>query len=562
MIKKIMDWFKNLKLFYCYLAGPIEADTEDGGQKWRDIVTPPCDETGVYVQDPCLKGDTPILMGDLSYKAIKDVKEGETVYGYEKNYITKTIVYETHKRKAMTYKLVFEDGRYLIVTENHPIFQYEKRNSKYVKPHKLTKTRLFCHPNYIRDINWIRGYILGFLDGDGNITFDGKLRFFQKDKAQLEFIENLLKKYYKANISYYKDKRTGVFTLGVYSPKKSKRILQDIKNIGNLKNYARGYLAAFYDAEGCKKGYDQIIISNTDEDIVNRFIKLSKILGHKPITRKIKRKEKNWKDVYRITLSLKIKPNRANFVIECQPFQRNYFIQDRYQIRHSDTLKVKIIKPYKEITVYNFETDLHNYIANGVLVHNCKTEPLATGMDVIEAQDQFNKWIQGGKYDLFAKKFDLVVKKDLRMVDRSDFIVVHLFPDIGTTGTIHEMARAWRKKKPIYLIYYGAVSKISKWALYLTTESGGKVFSNKKQCTDFIREKYDRDKLNLFVKTIQTFKAFYRLIEGYIYEKRMVKKKIKIETPKEKEARLKAEKEAEKELENRKGDWPKGQNVS
>ena len=42
----------------------------------------------------------------------------------------------------------------------------------------------------------------------------------------------------------------------------------------------------------------------------------------------------------------------------------------------------------------------------GIAVQDpCKTEPLATGMDVVTAQEQFNRWIKGGRYDLFADKF-------------------------------------------------------------------------------------------------------------------------------------------------------------
>jgi len=191
----------------------------------------------------------------------------------------------------------------------------------------------------------------------------------------------------------------------------------------------------------------------------------------------------------------------------------------------------------------------------------CKTEPLATGMDVVTAQDQFNRWIKGGRYDLFAEKFELVVQKDMRMVNRSDFIIVHLFPDIGTTGTIHEMARAWRLKKPIYLIYYGAVSSLSKWALFLTTDSGGKVFSNKKQLTDFIIERYNFKQLHWHTIIIQSIKSVYRLIEGNLYERKLKIKRILNETTEETEKRLKAEKEADDEVTSRKGDWPSGQNI-
>jgi len=192
----------------------------------------------------------------------------------------------------------------------------------------------------------------------------------------------------------------------------------------------------------------------------------------------------------------------------------------------------------------------------------CKTEPLATGMDVVTAQDQFNRWIKGGRYDLFAEKFELVVQKDMRMVNRSDFIIVHLFPDIGTTGTIHEMARAWRLKKPIYLIYYGAVSSLSKWALFLTTDSGGKVFSNKKQLTDFIAERYNVKQLHWHTLIIQSIKSVIRLIEGYFHERKLNAKRILNETSEEKEKRLKAEEEANEEIKSRKGEWPNGESVT
>ncbi len=182
-------------------------------------------------------------------------------------------------------------------------------------------------------------------------------------------------------------------------------------------------------------------------------------------------------------------------------------------------------------------------------------------MDVVTAQDQFNRWIKGGRYDLFAEKFELVVQKDMRMVNRSDFIIVHLFQDIGTTGTIHEMARAWRLKKPIYLIYYGAVSSLSKWALFLTTDSGGKVFSNKKQLTDFVAERYDPKQLHWHTLVIQAIKGVIRLIEGSCYNRKLKMKRILHETAEEKDRRLKAEKEADDEIASRKGDWPSGQNI-
>jgi nucleoside 2-deoxyribosyltransferase len=196
----------------------------------------------------------------------------------------------------------------------------------------------------------------------------------------------------------------------------------------------------------------------------------------------------------------------------------------------------------------------------GIAVQDpCKTEPLATGMDVITAQDQFNRWIKGGRTDLFMDDFEIIIDKDIRMVKRSDFIIAHLFPNIGTTGTIHEMVVAYQLKKPIYLVYYGAVSSLSKWALALTLLSGGKVFPNKKQLTDYVTEHYATKNQHWHTMVIQGVRSVIRLIENNLYEKSLKRRKILNETPEETLLREKAEEEAVAELQNRSGQWPMGE---
>ena len=155
---------------------------------------------------------------------------------------------------------------------------------------------------------------------------------------------------------------------------------------------------------------------------------------------------------------------------------------------------------------------------SGVYVQDpVKTEALVTEMTVIEAQEKFNAWIGSGHYDKFAEKFEKVVQKDIRMVHRSDFLIVHLFLDISTVGTIHEMAEAWRLGKPIYLIWTDSKIKLSKWALYLVTDSGGKLFDSKKQLTDYIAIRYDYKIQSLRVLIVQFCKAIFRTIGEKIY---------------------------------------------
>ena len=182
----------------------------------------------------------------------------------------------------------------------------------------------------------------------------------------------------------------------------------------------------------------------------------------------------------------------------------------------------------------------------------CKTEPLVTGMNVLEAQDQFNKWIMSGNYDKFAEKLEKIVQKDIRMVHRSDFVIVHLFPDIPTTGTIHEMAEAWRIKRPLYLIWKDAKSKVPKWALYLVTSSGGQLFDNGKQLTDFIALKYNIKNQSLRIQVIQFCKSICRLIGEKVYTYKLNKiKKTWTEKKIIKEAPVKPEEKKEKKEEKK-----------
>ena len=167
-------------------------------------------------------------------------------------------------------------------------------------------------------------------------------------------------------------------------------------------------------------------------------------------------------------------------------------------------------------------------------------------MNVLEAQDQFNKWIMSGNYDKFAEKLEKIVQKDIRMVHRSDFVIVHLFPDIPTTGTIHEMAEAWRIKRPLYLIWKDAKSKVPKWALYLVTSSGGQLFDNGKQLTDFIALKYNIKNQSLRIQVIQFCKSICRLIGEQVYTYKLNKiKKTWTEKKIIKEAPVKPEEKKE-----------------
>jgi len=62
------------------------------------------------------------------------------------------------------------------------------------------------------------------------------------------------------------------------------------------------------------------------------------------------------------------------------------------------------------------------------------------------------KLFEEENYEELVRQMKIIVRKDLRCVDLSDFTIAILPKDVKTTGTIHEIIEADRQKKPV-LIY-------------------------------------------------------------------------------------------------------------
>jgi hypothetical protein len=54
---------------------------------------------------------------------------------------------------------------------------------------------------------------------------------------------------------------------------------------------------------------------------------------------------------------------------------------------------------------------------------------------------------------------------DLNLVDRSDFIVAHLLPDVASWGSAEEIVTAVRMKKPIFISMEGGKNKTPFWMM-------------------------------------------------------------------------------------------------
>lgn len=100
----------------------------------------------------------------------------------------------------------------------------------------------------------------------------------------------------------------------------------------------------------------------------------------------------------------------------------------------------------------------------------------------------------------FLKMMRFIVKTDLKMVERSDFIIAQVIEDVVSIGTTTEILHAAAKKIPVYVIYSGRPQYFSNWLLYAVVQSGGMVFREKKkngfdECVNFLRIRFKLEEL-------------------------------------------------------------------
>jgi len=81
------------------------------------------------------------------------------------------------------------------------------------------------------------------------------------------------------------------------------------------------------------------------------------------------------------------------------------------------------------------------------------------------SRQEMDTWMKTKQYNRVAEKMKTVRSYDLNLVDRSDFIIAHLVPDVASWGSAEEIVTAVRMKKPIFISMEGGKSKTPLWML-------------------------------------------------------------------------------------------------
>ena len=111
-----------------------------------------------------------------------------------------------------------------------------------------------------------------------------------------------------------------------------------------------------------------------------------------------------------------------------------------YVEKKLDSLNIKIFNPYKKPFVKDVNED--------------------EGVRQKVADDMNNE-----HYSDVARRMKQIRSYDLNLVDRSDFIIAHLLPDVASWGSAEEIVTAVRMKKPIFVSMEGGKKKTPLWMM-------------------------------------------------------------------------------------------------
>ena len=345
----------------------------------------------------CLSPDTSILMADGRSKSLADVRVGDLVYGtvrrgsYRRFEPTPVLAHWETEKPA--YRVTLEDGTELIASGDHR-FLTAQRGWKYVvgaeqgrerRPFLTTNNELMGFGSLgeatRKSDDYRRGYLCGLIRGDGHLgsyAYDrpGRRRSeVHRFRLALTDDEALARaRSYLAGYGIRTDEF--LFLEGNERHRKMNAIRtstrDNVERIRGLiewpdtdsKGWTTGFLAGIFDAEGCRN--DALRIANKNPEIIERTVAGFRSLGV-PCT--VERPNAIGVRNVRVLGGLR---EQLRFLEKADPAITRKRSIAGIALKSPAKLRVVSIEPLgRSIPMFDISTGTEDFIANGVVSHNC-----------------------------------------------------------------------------------------------------------------------------------------------------------------------------------------------
>jgi len=359
-----------------------------------------------------MSGDTPILMGDGRTKPLATVGVGDEIYGTVRrgNYrrYVKTQVEAHWSTRKMAYRVTLEDGTELIASGDHRFLS--NRGWKYVmgaeqgpgqRPFLTTNNELLglgsLGPTFNETEDYRRGYLCGMIRGDGHV---GSYSYERAGRGRCDHHRFRL-----ALIDEEALHRTHRFlaTAGVRTREfqfleasERRRPMRGIRasskdSVDRIRtlirwprspsaDWRRGFLAGIFDAEGSRN--DALRICNKDPEILFRAEDGMRRLGFDVTVEKA-----NACGARNVRLRGGLRQQMRLFQHIDPAISRKRSIEG-IAIKSDAKLRVVQVEPLgREMEMYDITTGTGDFIADGVVSHNCFARRTHTYLDMDAGRD-------------------------------------------------------------------------------------------------------------------------------------------------------------------------------
>jgi DNA repair photolyase len=375
-----------------------ENDSPDLGFRWSLNPYRGCFHGCAY----CLSGDTLVLMGDGTTKPLSDVRVGDVVYGTElrgryRRYI-RTPVLAHWRTEKLAHRVSLEDGTTVVASGDHRFLT--ERGWKYVtgrgdpskhSPHLTTNNSLLgigalrALPEESEDYR--SGYLCGMIRGDGHLADYAYQRAGRAHGNQHQFRLALIdadalvrSRRYLASAavpthefcfqaaSATRRAMTGIRTHSRANVDRVRSIVRWPASPSD--SWHRGFLAGIFDAEGSYSG-GVLRISNTDLEIVDRIGAALRIFGFDHVV-ELKRHPK---PLYAVRVRGGLREHLRFFHETSTAISRKRDIEGA-AVKSTARLRVSRIECLGVVLpMFDITTGTGDFIANGVISHNCYARP-------------------------------------------------------------------------------------------------------------------------------------------------------------------------------------------
>jgi DNA repair photolyase len=359
----------------------------------------------------CISADTPVLLASGRTRRIADLRVGDEIYGsarvgtYRRYVTTQVLAHWSTVRRA--YRVTLEDGTKLICSGDHRFLsnrgwehvtgaeQGPLQRPFLTRNSKLIGAGHFAEPPK-HDNDYKRGYLCGMIRGDGHISskrYDrrGRDSWVHQFRLALADQEGLTRSAeFLADFGHAT--RNFVFYEGNLFQRRIYGIRARIEAIRQLiewpqdesESWSKGFLAGIYDAEG-GMSTGILRISNCDIEIIQRIESCLRRFGFSHALETQRADTPKPIKVVRILGGL---PEKLRFFLTVDPAITRKRTFEGMALKSNARLNVMSIDDLGiEMPMYDITTGTGDFIADGVVSHNCFARSTHTYLDMNAGRD-------------------------------------------------------------------------------------------------------------------------------------------------------------------------------